>query len=93
MKNTTCKEMGGCCDAVITGNTAEEWKTNGHTHLNSMTDEAHVAVKKGMEEGGPEAAAKWEAENVAKFSSAPEADAAPVEETPEADEADETPAV
>jgi hypothetical protein len=33
MKKMTCREMGGSCDAVIEGNTAEEMALNGGIHL------------------------------------------------------------
>jgi hypothetical protein len=38
MKQMTCREMGGSCDAVIEGNTAEEMALNGGKHLTEMSE-------------------------------------------------------
>jgi len=77
MKKMTCKEMGGSCDTVITGNTAEEMAINGGKHLNEMSekDEGHKRDKEMMDatQENPEQMEKWLGEFKAKFASLPEA--------------------
>jgi len=76
MKKFTCKEMGGTCEAVIEGNTAEEVSQKGQAHVEDMAargDESHKALKEGMDAQGEEGKAKWWTEFQAKFAEKPDA--------------------
>lgn len=76
MKEMTCKEMGGSCDAVIRGETAEEMALNGGKHLTEMSekDPGHKRDKEVMDESqnNPQHIEKWMAEFEAKFDALPE---------------------
>jgi len=69
MKTMTCKDMGGVCDAKITGNTADEMMNNGKDHVHSQDDEGHKNVVKQMEEmqKDQEANKKWNDDFKVKF--------------------------
>jgi len=77
MKKMTCREMGGSCDAVIEGNTAEEMALNGGKHLTEMSekDAGHKRDKEVMDasQNDPKHIAKWMAEFKTKFDSLPDA--------------------
>jgi hypothetical protein len=77
MKKMTCKEMGGSCDAVIEGNTAEEMALNGGKHLTEMSekDAGHKRDKEVMDasQNDPEHIEKWMADFKTKFEALPEA--------------------
>lgn len=77
MKKMTCREMGGSCDAVIEGDTAEEMAVNGGKHLTEMSekDEGHKKDKEVMDasQNNPEHIAKWLEEFKVKFDTLPEA--------------------
>lgn len=45
MKTLTCAQMGGDCEATITGNTPEEMMANGMMHLESAHPEMAADVK------------------------------------------------
>lgn len=45
MKTLTCAQLGGPCEAKITGNTPEEMMTNGMAHLESAHPEMAAKVK------------------------------------------------
>ena len=76
MKKMTCKELGGSCEAVIEGNTAEELANNGGKHLTEMSekDEGHKRDKEVMDETqkNPELVKKWFEEFQVKFNALPE---------------------
>lgn len=64
MKTMTCRRMGGPCDTLVQGNTAEEMMKNGAMHINEMAgkgDEAHKKVQVMMEEmqKNPESGKEW----------------------------------
>lgn len=69
--------MGGSCDAVIQGNTAEEMALNGGKHLTEMAekDAGHKRDKVVMDasQNDPGHIQKWMAEFKAKFDALPEA--------------------
>ncbi|MEX1064307.1 MAG: DUF1059 domain-containing protein [Candidatus Paceibacterota bacterium] len=70
MKKFTCQEMGGTCEAVMEGETAEEVSQKGQAHVDEMAaqgDESHKALKEGMDAQGEEGKAKWMEEFKAKF--------------------------
>lgn len=69
MKSMTCRQMGGPCDAQITGNTPEEMMKNGQDHLFSRADEGHKKAIEMMDEmeKNPQAGKKWNDEFLAKF--------------------------
>ena len=73
MKNITCKEMGGICDAVISAETAEEMGKKGKEHVHSVDDDAHKALIEKMEAISKEERAAWFKELAAKFEAAPDA--------------------
>lgn len=41
----TCAQMGGMCETVVTGNTAEEMMSNGMAHLEEAHPEMAANVK------------------------------------------------
>ncbi len=60
----TCRQMGGPCDTVISGNTAEEMMNNGAAHLKELAaqgDEEHKKVLMMMDEmqKNPESGKEW----------------------------------
>lgn len=59
MKKFTCKEMGGSCDEVFEGATAEEVVKKGGAHIMSSTDEAHKPVRERMAKLSEEDSNKW----------------------------------
>jgi hypothetical protein len=69
--------MGGSCDAIIEGNTAEEMALNGGKHLMEMSgkDAGHKKDKEVMDasQNDPEHIKKWLADFKAKFAALPEA--------------------
>ena len=76
MKTMTCREIGGPCDAPISGNTPEEMMNNGSAHVKEMAgsgDEEHKKVLTMMEEmqKNPEAGKAWNDEFMAKFNALP----------------------
>ena len=78
----TCKDMGGPCDAVIQGETAEEMIANGAKHVVEMAneeDDAHKNVLVMMEEmkKDPESeeAKAWTEKFNADFAALPEGEA------------------
>jgi len=72
MKKITCKEMGGDCDAVITGETAEELMANGKKHVHNLAesgDEVHKGIVERMGQLSEEDQKKWADDLTAKFDS------------------------
>ena len=59
MKKTTCKDMGGACDAEILGETAEEMMNNGKQHVHDAGDDDHKSVMERMEQLSEEDHKKW----------------------------------
>jgi hypothetical protein len=59
MKKFTCKEMGGVCDEVFEGETAEEVSKKGGDHVMSSTDEVHAPLKEKMANLPKEEMDKW----------------------------------
>ena len=59
MKQFTCREMGGPCDVVIEGNTAEEIAQKGAEHIMNAEDEIHEEMKQQMNASNPEEKEKW----------------------------------
>jgi hypothetical protein len=76
MRKMTCKEMGGSCEAIIEGNSAEEMVANGAKHLTEMSekDEGHKKDKEVMDEAqkDPEHGKIWFEEFKVKFDALPE---------------------
>lgn len=67
MKQMTCAQMGGPCNAMIKGNSAEEIAKNGGKHLK----QAHPDIAAQMEKMSPDENAKWMADFKTKFDAAP----------------------
>ena len=62
MKKTTCKDMGGACDAEIQGATAEEMIEAGKKHIHDAVDagdEAHKAIVEKMKGMSEADGVKW----------------------------------
>ncbi len=59
MKKFTCREMGGPCDEVFEGATAEEVGNKGGQHIMSSTDEAHRLMREQMAKSNEEEKNKW----------------------------------
>jgi hypothetical protein len=76
MKQMTCREMGGSCDAFIKGNTADEMALNGGKHLMEMSekDAGHKRDKEVMDasQKDPDHIKNWMADFKAKFDALPE---------------------
>lgn len=73
MKKVTCKEMGGPCEAEITGETAEDTATAGYEHIKGTADEAHKGMKKKIDDSSKEEKAKWMKGFEETFANAPDA--------------------
>lgn len=73
MKSMTCRQMGGSCDTLIYGNTAEEMMGNGAKHLAETNDAEHKTALSMMEDmkNKPEEARKWNEDFVQKFNNLP----------------------
>ena len=71
MKTMTCAQMGGACDAAITGSTKEEMLANGMKHL----EEAHPEMAAQVKAMAPEdpAMVEWSKKFAEDFAAAPEA--------------------
>ncbi len=57
MKQLTCRELGGACDEVITGDTAEEMAENSKNHgmlMMQQNDVAHLEALEKMQHMSPE---------------------------------------
>ena len=62
MKKATCKNLGGACDEVITGETSSEMGENSKNHVMQKVQAGDEAHKKAMEEmmaWSPEDQQKW----------------------------------
>ena len=62
MKKTTCRELKGACDEVITGETAEEMGGNSRKHVMEMVesgDQPHLDAIEEMKKLPPEEQQKW----------------------------------
>ena len=57
MKKLTCKDVGGSCDAELTGNSFQEVGKKSHDHVIDMIksgDQAHKAAADNMRNASPE---------------------------------------
>ena len=54
MKKFTCREMGGVCDAEISGETVEEVMQKGHEHVKGVEDDEHKKLMEDMNSKGEE---------------------------------------
>jgi predicted small metal-binding protein len=70
MKTLTCAQMGGPCEAQITGSTEEEMMANGMKHLEEAHPEMAADVKK-ADPADPMMVA-WGEKFKADFAAAPE---------------------
>jgi len=70
MKMMTCAQMGGECDAQITGSTADELMANGMKHL----EEAHPEMAAQVKSASPEdpMMVAWNEKFQKDFEAAPE---------------------
>lgn len=73
MKKLTCSDIGGVCDAEISGETAEELMVNAKSHVHGTEDEAHKELVTKMEKISDEELAAWQKDTMEKFDAAPEA--------------------
>ena len=73
MKKVTCKEMGGPCEAEITGETAEDTATAGYKHIKNTDDEVHKTMKAKIDSASEEDKAKWVEGFEETFANAPDA--------------------
>ncbi len=71
MKTMTCAQMGGACDAAITGSTKEEMLANGMKHLEEAHPEMAADVK-ATPMDDPKMI-EWNQKFEADFAAAPEA--------------------
>lgn len=72
MKKSTCNNLGGACDLVITGETADEMGENSRTHAMEMVragDEAHKKAMEDMMSHSSEDQQKWYKDFQESFSS------------------------
>jgi len=70
MKQITCAQMGGpaTCNFAISGNSPEEWATNGMQHVM----EAHPDLREQIKGMSKEETDEWMEDARAKFEAAPE---------------------
>ena len=71
----TCKDMGGMCDAEITGETPEEMMENGKKHVHDTAeggDATHGELVEKMKVMTPEEFKMWEDGFKVKFEAAAE---------------------
>ncbi len=76
MKKTTCWEMLGACDEVITGKTPEDMDLNSKKHVMEMVhsgDAAHNAAIEDMMRLSHEEQKSWYENFINNFNSLPEA--------------------
>ena len=76
MKKLTCKDLGGPCDAALTGETFQEIGEKSHGHVMAQIaagDEAHKAAAEKMKNASPEEQHAMMADFQKKFYEAPEA--------------------
>ena len=59
MKRFTCKDLGGACDEIFLGATADEIVQKGSQHIMASTDEAHEPVRERMAKNSAEDSRKW----------------------------------
>jgi hypothetical protein len=72
MKKTTCNNLGGACDEVLTGETANEMGENSKNHVIQKVqagDEAHIKAMGEMMALSPEDQQKWYKDFEDNFSS------------------------
>jgi len=70
MKKTTCRDLRGACDEVITGATPEEMGANSRSHVMAMLDAGdagHQAAVESMQMLNEEEQRAWYAGFVARF--------------------------
>jgi len=75
VKRMTCRDLGGPCDAEITGDSFDEIGRNSHAHVMERIDagdEAHRAAAEGMRNASPEERAAMMAAFERRYSDAPE---------------------
>lgn len=76
MKKLTCADLGGPCDAEITGDSFEEIGQKSHAHVMQELnngDEAHKAAVEQMKNATPEEQMAKMAQFQKRFEEAPEA--------------------
>ncbi len=72
MKKTTCNNLGGACDLVVTGETPAEMGENSRKHVMEMVRSGDGAHKRAMEEMmalSPADQQKWYSDFQDNFSS------------------------
>ena len=75
MKNLTCRDLGGPCEEVITGNSFDEMGNNCKNHVMALInngDKAHMSAAGKMRDATPEQQQAWMAEFERKYNDAPE---------------------
>ena len=75
VKKLTCRDLGGPCDAEITGNSFEEVGKKSHDHVMeqiSRGDEAHRAAAEKMRNASPEERKAMMAKFEKNYKEAPE---------------------
>lgn len=73
MKQLSCKQLGGACDQMITGNTPEEMAEDSKKHAMKMfaaNDEAHINAMEKMRSMTPEEFAVFQTNFVKMFEGA-----------------------
>ena len=76
MKKLTCKDLGGVCNAVISGDSFAEMGKNARAHGIAMCnngDASHLLARDKMEKATDEQQAAWMVEFQKKFNDAPNA--------------------
>ena len=75
MKRLTCKDLGGPCDAELTGNSFQEVGKKSYEHVIGQInagDEAHKAAAAKMKTSSPEEQKSMMAEYEKNYNEAPE---------------------
>ncbi len=68
MKTMTCTQLGGPCEAALSGNTPDELVANAMTHLK----ETHPEMAADVAKMTPEQMEAWNKDFQAKFAATPE---------------------
>ena len=72
MKQLTCKEAGGACDKVLSGETLEELGEMSKKHVMEVNDEAHQAKMEEMKAKSEEERKEFWQDMINKFNTAPD---------------------
>lgn len=74
MKQLTCRDVGGACDEVLSGETIEELGEMAKKHVMDVNDEAHQEKMQEMKAKSEQERETFWQDMVNKFNAAPDAE-------------------